>query len=141
MIRHVLHSHIAFLLHNQPYHHFFSFFTNFFFTIPINFFYFLFLKKYTFRLHFSTIQKLFRHTPYSCIFRKFSPYTFSTIPKICHTPLGKFSPYTFSTIPKIRHTPLGKFSLYTFSTLPKIRHTPLGKFSLYTFSTLPKIRH
>src|SRR3954451_7267544 len=99
----------------QPYHifitqptipSFFFFFHQFFFTIPINFFYFLFLKKYTFRLHFSTIQKLFRHTPYLCTFRKFLPYTFSTIPKICHTPLGKFSPYTFSTIPKIRHTPL-----------------------------------
>src|SRR2546430_1060622 len=98
---------------------FFSFFTNFFFIIPINFFYFLFLKKYTFRLHFSTIQKLFRHTPYSCTFRKFSPYTFSTIPKICHTPLGKFSPYTFSTILKFRHTPLEKFSPYTFSSIPK----------------------
>src|SRR3954464_344714 len=89
---------------------FFSFFTNFFFTIPINFFYFLFLKKYTFRLHFSTIQKLFCHTPYSCTFRKFLPYTFSTIPKICHTPLASYLnlPYTFR-----------KFSLYTFSTIPK----------------------
>src|SRR2546423_14619636 len=84
---------------------FFSFFTNFFFTIPINFFY-LFLKKYTFRLRFSTIQKLFYHTPYSCTFRKFLPYTFSTILKIHHTPLGKFLPYTFSTIPKFCHKTL-----------------------------------
>src|SRR3954471_4974504 len=145
MIRHILHSHIAFLLHNQPYHHFFFLFS--LFTIPINFFYFLFLKKYTFRLHFSTIQKLFCHTPYSCTFRKFSPYTFSTIPKICHTPLakirytplGKFSPYTSSTIRKICHTPLGKFLPYSFSTIPKIHHTPLEKFSPYTFSTIPKI--
>src|SRR4051794_157441 len=76
---------------------FFSFFT---FYHTNKFFYFLFLKKYTFRLCFSTIQKLFCHTPYSCTFRKFSLYTFSTIPKICHTPLGKFLPYTFSTIPK-----------------------------------------
>src|SRR2546429_547804 len=116
---------------------FFSFFTNF---IPINFFYFLFLKKYTFRLHFSTIQKLFCHTPYSCTFRKFLPYTFSTILKIRHTPLGKFSPYTFSTILKICHTPLGKFSPYTFSTILKIRHTPLIKFSPNTFNTIPKNR-
>src|SRR5256714_12240557 len=100
MISHVIHTYNTFLIHKQLYHHFFFFFTNFFFTIPIKFFYFLFLKKYTFRLHFSTIQKLFHHTPYSCIFRKFSPYTFSTIPKIRHTPLGKFLPYTFSTIPK-----------------------------------------
>src|SRR5947199_9877247 len=94
---------------------FFSFFTNFFFTIPINFFYFLFLKKYTFRLYFSTIQKLFHHTPYSCTFRKFSPYTFSTIPKICHTPLGKFSPYTFSTILKIHHTILSQYLNFSFN--------------------------
>src|SRR5947199_10302062 len=98
---------------------FFSFFTNFFFTIPINFFYFLFLKKYTFRLHFSTIQKLFCHTSYSCTFRKFSPYTFSTISKIRHIPLGKFLPYTFSTILKIYHTSLRKFSIYFFSTILK----------------------
>src|SRR3989440_11332640 len=96
---------------------FFSFFTNFFFTIPINFFYFLFLKKYTFRLHFSIIQKLFRHTPYSCTFRKFSPYTFSTIPKIRHTPLEKFSPYTFSTIPK-----------FTINLYKNIRQTSLAPF-------------
>src|SRR2546423_12906862 len=128
MICHVLHSHIAFLLHNQPYHHFFSFFTNFFFTIPINFFYFLFLKKYTFSLHFSTIQKLFRHTPYSCTFRKFSLYTFSTIPKIRHTPLGKFSPYTFSTIPKIR--------TYTFRKIFIIHLKHIPKFSPYIISKI-----
>src|SRR4051812_10703361 len=128
MIRHVLHSHTAFLLHNQPYHHFFSFFTNFFFTIPINFFYFLFLKKYTFRLRFSTIQKLFHHTPYSCTFRKFSPYTFSTIPKIRHTPLGKFSPYTFSIIPKIR--------TYTFRKIFIIHLKHIPKFSPYIISKI-----
>src|SRR3954466_7711744 len=123
MIRHVLHSHTAFLLHNQPYHHFFSFFTNFFFTIPINFFYFLFLKKYTFRLRFSTIQKLFCHTPYSCTFRKFSPYTFSTIPKIRHTPLTLYL--------KFAHTSLGKFSLYTLSTYQSFHHTSYQKFKIF----------
>src|SRR2546423_7883675 len=79
---------------------FFFFFHQFLFYHTNKFFLLFILKKYTFRLHFSTIQKLFRHTSYLCTFRKFSPYTFSTIPKIRHTPLGKFSPYTFSTIPK-----------------------------------------
>src|SRR5947207_3588373 len=98
---------------------FFFFFHQFLFYHTNNFFYFLFLKKYTFRLHFSTIQKLFCHTPYSCTFRKFSPYIFSTIPKIRHTPLGKFSLYTFSTIPKITPKTLRKILPYTFSTIPK----------------------
>src|SRR5256885_2021126 len=100
MICHVLHSHTAFLLHNQLYHHFFFFFHQFLFYHTNKFFYFLFLKKYTFRLCFSTIQKLFCHISYLCTFRKFLSYTFSTILKIHHTLLEKFLPYTFSTIPK-----------------------------------------